>query len=531
MSLTQGNQALIVCHHLRVFLQILPRQLIDAVGRIVTVVHTLLVAQHFLAAEHERHTLRGEHGGLRKQIEANQFLLGNARNAGFQSVDQAHIIVAAHVCHHLGGLERPRRFAVVHLRIIHLRVLNAAHNTCFNAFHIARLSGEESTLVVVVERSAECIAHIVAESGNARHLIGVDLHRQFFDRISASAATPSFAIDKHIFRERLTDEIHGFNIVNTHQIHTESIEVVFFSPIVETLNHVLAHERLVAGCFVVASGTVAIRAIGILAIESVGVGALEIAVFNIHRVVIHHIENHGNTGIVERLHHLLKFAHTHFRLKGIGRIGAFGHVVVERVVAPIELRAFEVFFIHRSIVERREQVNSRDAQILQVLNRPRLRERQEFARIASLLTAHRKIAVMGFIHNDVGGSVTQRLIFFPTFGISGSEVDYGGALAIHPHRLGKESRCFAQLFAVLGHIKGIELTLQVAFHHSSPIAITGFRHCHLFHGFSPGAISVDIELHRLCFLSHQRERGALFAIGHLVVELGIHAQPRNHCHK
>ena len=57
MGFAHGNQVLVVFHHLGIAFQIVPVQMVDVVGTLVAVVHTFLVAQHLLAAEHERHTL------------------------------------------------------------------------------------------------------------------------------------------------------------------------------------------------------------------------------------------------------------------------------------------------------------------------------------------------------------------------------------------------------------------------------------------------------------------------------------------
>ena len=62
--LAQRNEVLIVLEHLRIALQVSPIQMIDAVGRLEGVMHTLLVTQQFLAAEHEGNTLGSEDSGL-----------------------------------------------------------------------------------------------------------------------------------------------------------------------------------------------------------------------------------------------------------------------------------------------------------------------------------------------------------------------------------------------------------------------------------------------------------------------------------
>ena len=74
MMLAQGNEVLVVFEHLRIALQIGPIQMVDAIGRLEGVVHTLLVAKQFLATEHEGNTLRGEDSSLSQEVETNQFV-------------------------------------------------------------------------------------------------------------------------------------------------------------------------------------------------------------------------------------------------------------------------------------------------------------------------------------------------------------------------------------------------------------------------------------------------------------------------
>ena len=52
-------------------------------------------------------------------------------------------------------------------------------------------------------------------------------------------------------------------------------------------------------------------------------------------VVVDHVHDHAQAALVERLHHLAEFEHARGAV-GIGGIAALGHVVVQRVVAPVE---------------------------------------------------------------------------------------------------------------------------------------------------------------------------------------------------
>ena len=127
------------------------------------------------------------------------------------------------------------------------------------------------------------------------------------------------------------------------------------------LYHKLAHQRLLAGRFVAATRPVGIRSIGAFAIEIVGPGALECTTRKVVGVVVNHIENNANACLMQCLHHLFELANAHFGAIRIGTVRAFGHVIVQRVVAPIILRLIQSRFVYRSIVERRQNVHGVNA--------------------------------------------------------------------------------------------------------------------------------------------------------------------------
>ena len=124
---------------------------------------------------------------------------------------------------------------------------NATHDTKLQTLLLTCKTSQERTLMVIRERTTERIAHIIAESTDALELLGIRLHRQFLSRISTTARTPSLTIniDARIDAVyHLTDSLHGFNVMNTHQVETEAVDMIFVYPIFHALQHKLAHERL-----------------------------------------------------------------------------------------------------------------------------------------------------------------------------------------------------------------------------------------------------------------------------------------------
>ena len=85
-------------------------------------------------------------------------------------------------------------------------------------------------------------------------------------------------------------------------------------------------------------------------------------------MVINDIKHYTDACLVQSLYHLLELADTDFRTIGIDRIRAFGHIVVQWVVAPVVFVFIQTGLIDRSIVVRRQDMHVRHTQFLQVVD-------------------------------------------------------------------------------------------------------------------------------------------------------------------
>ena len=249
MSLAHRNQVLDVVEHFTISGLLLPVDGIDVVRAIVGIVYALLVAHHFIAGEDERHTLRSEHEGFRQLVQSHLFFHACiCRKGGLDTVGQAHIVVTTYVADHLRRLCCPSLLAIVHGVINDLRMRNATHQAIHDTHFMTRLANQESTFRITAPRTTDTVTHFVREYGDARHLVGISLHRQFFLRHLRRTCRPSFAIHENT-RVNLvqfgTDGVHGFDVVNTHQVETEAVDVVFVHPMKHRFYHVLAHHGTV----------------------------------------------------------------------------------------------------------------------------------------------------------------------------------------------------------------------------------------------------------------------------------------------
>ena len=190
--------------------------------------------------------------------------------------------------------------------------------------------------------------------------------------------------------------------MTTHQVEAETVHPVFVVPVFHALHHEPPHHLAIRCRFVAATATIGIAPRGVLPIIIVWISPLEVAVLNVVCMIVHHIEYHGNAGLVECLHHLLELTVACQRVVGVGTVPALRHIVVHRVIAPIILWFIESCLVHRAIVIAGQDMHGIYPQLLQMFNGPRLRQRQELARIFRVAPTHGEVTVVQFVDHQVG---------------------------------------------------------------------------------------------------------------------------------
>ena len=78
-------------------------------------------------------------------------------------------------------------------------------------------------------------------------------------------------------------------------------------------------------------------------------------------VVVDDVEEDGDAGLVQCLHHLLELTDAADGVVGVGRVRTLWHVVVYGVVAPVILRLTETGLVDRAIVVARQDMDGIDA--------------------------------------------------------------------------------------------------------------------------------------------------------------------------
>ena len=150
----------------------------------------------------------------------------------------------------------PRCLGIVHLLHVDTGMGNGSHNTELDALFVSGLSTEECGAVVIAERTAQTIADFVAKGRHTLNLADVGLHGGSALGQLWGLCSPPFAIDEHVGVDGSgcgTDGAHGFDVVDTHKVEAETIDMVFLHPVFYTFHHILPHDGTFRGRFVAAS--------------------------------------------------------------------------------------------------------------------------------------------------------------------------------------------------------------------------------------------------------------------------------------
>ena len=241
--------------------------------------------------------------------------------------------------------------------------------------------------------------------------------------------------------------------------------------------------------------------------------------FYVVSMVVHHVEDDGNTRLMKGIHHLLELTDAAVGVVRIRGIAAFGHVIVHRIVTPVILIVTQTCLVHRAIVIAGQDVHGIDTQRFQVFNGPRFRQSHELPGVFGIRACNREVAMMQLVNNEIGRRLNDgMLVTAPVFRERLLPVNDGTTFTIDANGLGKHARTLAT-----SHVEGIELVHQVASDSCCPNAVL-LRHLDGLQSLAALSILIDTN-HHLLGISRckELERGLLWRISHLV-ELEILSQ-------
>ena len=113
--------------------------------------------------------------------------------------------------------------------------------------------------------------------------------------------------------------VHRIDVMDSHEVETEAVDMVFLHPPFERLDHVLAEHRLLRSSLISATRAVEESAVLTHAVEIARHRALEACNGGIGGVVVYDIQDHTEAGLMKSLHHLLELLDTGYRIVWICR--------------------------------------------------------------------------------------------------------------------------------------------------------------------------------------------------------------------
>ena len=328
--------------------------------------------------------------------------------------------------------------------------------------------------------------------------------------------------------ERAPHLVHRPDVVHTHQIEAEPVDMILLGPIAHGIDDQPAHHSPFGSRLVPAARRVGKRPVGLVPIVVSRYGQREIRFLGPVSVVVDRVHHHANPVAVQTPDHLLELADPHGGVVRVGRVGTLRDEIVFRIVAPVVYAVLQPALVDRPEVERGQQMDMRDAQLLQVVQprseafgraRAFLGQRQILSLVFhARIGSDRQVAVVHLVNHDIGRRAHRRTqVFLPPFGIGLAQIDDRGTVAVHSDGLCPDARRLGQPPPVIKYTERIEQPLAVSRQFGRPRAVGRSIHRLSQQRTAALARAVQPQANPLGRRRPQPERGALGRIGQLEV--------------
>ncbi len=169
------------------------------------------------------------------------------------------------------------------------------------------------------------------------------------------------------FRVQLPpDPVHQLHREKPHQVEPESVYMILLRPVHHGIRDIIVHHGTPCGNVIPTGGAVGETAVLLVAVIIPRHHPLQPGILLVG-MVIHYIHNNPNPVFMQGLNHFLALPDPDDAIVGIRGIGALRHIVVHRVISPVEL-PFIPGLVYRSIVKERQKLHMGDAQPLQIFH-------------------------------------------------------------------------------------------------------------------------------------------------------------------
>ena len=334
MCFTECDQTLVVVVNVCIGCRSGVIQFVYIVGRCIAVVIEraackCLCSEEFLTAHHERNALRGLDDDCCEVVLTDLICFAVVAVGRTDLIPQCQVIVAVCIVDDLCRRRTPF-FGVLYGVDDRLVVLCVAVDIAFFCcvkygafYHITNGVAE------VCHTGSFCCVGVVCKE--CAGLCGLAAH------------VPAFAVDDDVAVDCVNccaDIVHCVYIEDAHQVETEAVEVIFLCPVLHGINDELADHRTFGSNVIAAAGGVLTGSVEVARNELVE------AVVGVICMVVNNVHDNADACIVQRLNHLFEFCYSYFTVIRISGVGAFGSVVVNRVITPVELRFVKLGFVY-----------------------------------------------------------------------------------------------------------------------------------------------------------------------------------------
>ena len=353
------------------------------------------------------------------------------------------IIVSLDVIDSLCRLERPASL----LSALQLPVGHGSYKPALQHRRGISVATDIADIVGVEGAALDGVADVVVEKTDSAELIAVPFICEPVRRHGGLPACPALAVHQQRrveLVELVSDHIHRLDIVQTHKVEAEAVQLVLRCKIFEGVYHKSAVHKVLRSGLVAAAGAVGEAAVLVHPMVIVREALMERRLFREIGVVVNDIHNNSDAVLMQLHDQLLELSYAALGIKGIGGIGTLKAVVIEGVVAPVVLRLEGLALVHSGVIADGQQLNVRNSQLLQMAEaggnaavaRPFFGKRLKASPLRKLDArglVYREIPDMTLIHHRVAWRLTDGSSHLvPALGVQLRWVNEIPSLAVYP---------------------------------------------------------------------------------------------------
>ena len=146
--------------------------------------------------------------------------------------------------------------------------------------------------------------------------------------------------------------------------------MVFPGPVKHRINNILTGHCTLRCYIIAAAGPVSHSAVTVCTEEITGYSKAERMHISVVHMVVHHVHDHADPGLLESIDHFFHLNDASARIKRVTGIRTFRNIIIDRIIAPVILAAKPAMlpgFIYAPKIIHREYLDIADTLGFQVI--------------------------------------------------------------------------------------------------------------------------------------------------------------------